>query len=387
MITTEALKELEEQLISLFSQANISFLLGAGCSLCAGLPDMAGLTESVSNNLLGPDSSISSAGKKLLETIKKTYGAATKETPTIEDYLSELIDLDAICDRRDDFGIGGKENEFMGVRYSHEDVHELMRAIKQSICDELSKPVAGIIHHQGFVAGLHRRLRAGAEANKRPINYFVLNYDTLFEDALALEEIRFVDGFRGSSTAWWDLSKVLEESNQLRNIEARVIKLHGSIDWRHSSTSDAPMRIRETVRNLCLEKDAEPIVIYPASAKYREVERDPFAQLMRYFRSTLSITEDHVLGIMGYGFSDNHINTEIKHALETSNGRLSLIVFCGEKSPPEPLADLLNGAYADHLQVFCQNEIYKGSPKPESTEHAIDWYKFEVLSRILGGTK
>jgi len=78
----EALKRLEE----LMTQSRRSFLLGAGCSKCAGLPLTTELTDKTLSNPLLDD-----AAKGILAALRTHFDGASNAN--IEDYLSELIDL------------------------------------------------------------------------------------------------------------------------------------------------------------------------------------------------------------------------------------------------------------------------------------------------------
>jgi DNA-binding CsgD family transcriptional regulator len=77
-----AIDKLEE----LTAQSGRAFLIGAGCSKCAGLPLMEELTEKV----LG-SATLDVTAKEILEGIKLLFEGTSDAN--IEDYLSELIDL------------------------------------------------------------------------------------------------------------------------------------------------------------------------------------------------------------------------------------------------------------------------------------------------------
>jgi hypothetical protein len=87
------LKDTVQDMRDLLSQSRLAFLLGAGCSLKAGLPLMPKLTEEV----LGHDK-IGEKTKELLNEVRKLFSGA--EYATIEDYMSEIVDLLSIAERR-----------------------------------------------------------------------------------------------------------------------------------------------------------------------------------------------------------------------------------------------------------------------------------------------
>src|SRR5258707_4787686 len=82
-----------DKLEQLMTQSGRAFLLGAGCSSCAGLPLTAQLT---SEALASKD--LDTSTKEILTAIQDNFSGA--KGPNIEDYLSELVDLLAIADRR-----------------------------------------------------------------------------------------------------------------------------------------------------------------------------------------------------------------------------------------------------------------------------------------------
>jgi SIR2-like protein len=75
-----------------------------------------------------------------------------------------------------------------------------------------------------FVKNIHS-LRVGKSSGLDQVDYFVLNYDTLIENALSLEKIPYTDGFDGGAVGWWD-----NRTYERRELSARVFKIHGSID-------------------------------------------------------------------------------------------------------------------------------------------------------------
>ena len=90
---SDAVEKFEELLL----QSGRAFLIGAGCSKCAGLPLTAELTTiAIESNKLDETS------KAILAAVKDLFDGAANSH--IEDYLSELVDLLAIADRRSERG-------------------------------------------------------------------------------------------------------------------------------------------------------------------------------------------------------------------------------------------------------------------------------------------
>ena len=375
----------------LFGQPKVSFLIGAGCSLCAGLPFMKTLTETVCNNLnpAQQDDEEKKRAYALLASIRDNYKSL--DNTSIEDFLSEIQDINAILQRQKQKGIENPEYQYNNEKYKPEHTYILLEEIKKNIKVILGQKVNTIKYHRNFCKAIHSDLCRGRERVKHPVNYFLLNYDTLIEDALAIEGISFNDGFVGGATAWWDPTRFGGEEFYLggkRKLEARVYKLHGSIDWIKPQHSEFPIRLRTTVPAEEIVGNGEAVVIYPSSMKYKETQYDPYAQMMMSFRKCLNDFDNNVLVILGYGFNDEHINIEISNGIRNSKGALSVIIFCGTKELPKTLQIWVNDRQINsQILILGKNGIWKDGNKVLSNNEDIEWYKFEKISDLLSGVE
>ena len=187
---SDAVEKFEELLL----QSGRAFLIGAGCSKCAGLPLTAELTTiAIESNKLDETS------KAILAAVKDLFDGAANFH--IEDYLSELVDLLAIADRRSERGASQDQIQMDGNSYSSAQLRMAAEQIKQSISEVIEKQVE-IKTHRAFVRAVHQPIRVGKVAPGSTVDYLVLNYDTVVEDALALERIPFSDGIDGGATGW-----------------------------------------------------------------------------------------------------------------------------------------------------------------------------------------
>ncbi len=203
----------------------------------------------------------------------------------------------------------------------------------------------------------------------------------MLEDALALERISFADGFNGGATGWWD-SKAYNDSST----HAKVYKVHGSIDWCLLDDDLLPRRIRHSLMDSIKR---EPVLIWPASTKYREAQRDPFAQILNMMRRALRPTKNSevVLAIIGYSFNDSHINDELDRALKESDGRLTILVFTNFDKPQGLLDTWLSDPrLKERVRIHTRRGFFHADSKIESNTD-ISWWKFETLIRILGGER
>ena len=216
----------------------------------------------------------------------------------------------------------------------------------------------------------------GRQGISQPVDYLVLNYDTIIEDSLAAARIHYTDGLRGGATAWWDT-----EAFNAEDVSARVFKLHGSINWYRFPGDPSPRRIGTSIK---LENQANmPLLIWPSSTKYQEAQLDLLDRARRALRP--SSGSQRLLVICGYSFGDKHINFEIDRALRESNRNLTIAAFTHEDEPLGLLQDWRNDIQVrDQVLVFSNRGFFHGD-KVQNSEKDLPWWKFEILTSILNG--
>ena len=366
----EAVVKFEE----LLAQSGRAFLIGAGCSKCAGLPLTAELTqEALSSDALDDTT------KAILAAIRDLFVGAADAN--IEDYLSELIDLLAIAERRTSRGATHNTVTLGGVSYGEVLLRTAADQIKNGIAGVIEKSVS-IETHQDFVRAVHRPQRPGKSPSGQTVDYLVLNYDTVLEDALALERVPFADGLDGGVTGWWR-----PQTFDRDGLAARVFKLHGSINWCEFPDDPLPRRVGDRLQIAGVKE--RRILIWPASTKYREAQLDPFAQLTERARRVLrpSGGSQCVLVVCGYRFSDAHINLELDRALRESGGQLTIVVFTSDNEPSGQLATWhKDAAVMEQVLVFANRGFFHGTQSAPTTTDLL-WWKFENITRLLGGER
>ena len=365
---SEEVSKLQE----LITQSIPTFLIGAGCSRCVDIPLTEELTQQIieSNNLC-------EHSKEILSKIQAQF--KDSKSSNIEDYLSEMIDLMSIADRRAARGASGTVLLDGSTEYTLDQVRNAAEQIKQAIVKVVERPV-DLGTHRNFVVSVHRPVRVGIEASPKRADYLILNYDTTVEDSLALEKVPFADGIDGGETGWWDPTTFDRDG-----LAARVFKLHGSVNWYEFQDDPLPRRIGSNVR--LQNSPNQRILIWPASTKYREAQRDPFAQLSNRAWNTLRPDRGRqsLLIICGYSFRDTHVNNEIEKSILESRGDLTVVALVSENKPVGQLGEWhSNPEIGEQLLIFANNGFFHGSYSRES-EHDLVWWKFENLTRILGG--
>jgi len=366
----EAVAKLEELLV----QSGRAFLLGAGCSKCAGLPLTSELTEKALSS-----ESLDATTKAIFAAIRGLFKGAAEAN--IEDYLSELIDLLAIAERRDSRGAAQKEVSLGGASYSAMQLRAAADQIKRGIVGVIDSTVS-IETHRLFVRSVHRPRRPGKTASDQSVDYLVLNYDTILEDALALERIPFSDGLDGGVTGWWNPCTF-----DRNDLAARVCKLHGSINWCEFPDDPLPRRVGTSLQ--IASANDRRVLIWPASTKYRETQLDPYAQLAERARRVLrpSRGSQCVLVVCGYRFGDAHINLELDRALKESAGDLTIVVFTSDNEPRGQLNTWhTDSTVTEQVLIFANRGFFHGSQTFSSAKDLF-WWKFENITRLLGGER
>jgi hypothetical protein len=373
-LKTKPFSEAVDKLEELMTQSGRAFLMGAGCSRCAGLP----LTADLTNSALA-SKQLDASTQEILSAIRGNFAGA--KDPNIEDFLSELVDLLAIAERRALRGATKTDVELATKSYGATSLLEAMEQIKRAIAEVIEKDVS-IETHWKFVKAVHRPVRPGKSAGNQRVDYLVLNYDTLIEDSLALEKVAFADGLDGGVTGWWNADTFSQDG-----LAARVFKLHGSINWSEFQDETLPRRVPKTISG-ATDKNRR-IVIWPASTKYRETQRDPYAQLAALARDALRPTDgsQRVLAVCGYRFGDSHINLELDQALRESKGRLTVVAFSSEDN----LAGMLKKWHEDlsvrDQVLICGKRGFWHGDKVEASTTDLPWWKFENVTRLLGGER
>lgn len=366
-------KDAVDKLEELMTQSGRAFLLGAGCSKCAGLP----LTAQLTSDALA-SAALDATSKEILTSIQTNFAGAS--FPNIEDYLSELVDLLAIADRRTARSATKQEIELGGKTYSAKALLDATEQIKRAIAEVIEKPVS-IETHWEFVKAVHRPVRPGTANGNQRVDYLVLNYDTLIEDALALEKVCFADGLDGGVTGWWNAETFSDE-----RLSARVLKLHGSINWCQFANETLPRRVPKSINGTAVSD--QRIVIWPASTKYRETQLDPYAQLATLARDVLRPRggSQRVLAICGYKFGDSHINLELDRALRESRD-LTLVVFWSDETLDGTLKQWNDDpSVREQVLIYGKNGFWHGDTFNASSTD-LPWWKFENITRLLGGER
>jgi hypothetical protein len=151
LFSSPELKDTVQDMRDLLSQNRLAFLLGAGCSRKAGLPLMPKLTEEV----LGHDK-IGKKTKELLNEVRELFSGA--RCATIEDYMSEIVDLLSIAERRTQRGAKKSKISVGNQETNSAELQTALDKIKQAIYSAIGDKEVDVTTHQQFVRAIHEAI-------------------------------------------------------------------------------------------------------------------------------------------------------------------------------------------------------------------------------------
>ncbi len=372
-----------KQLDELLAASNQSWFFGAGACVNAGIPLMGPLTSHVLLRA-GADND------EAFEILKAVKGELPTESH-IEHILSQLNDYAAIAERSKEKKVivGSQSLELDALRELHK---KILTWIAETIrwgytpanganpeqIGNRDNPVVNIDEHEKFISALFNRSQAGVAERRKAVKIFTINYDTLFEDALALGCFSYWDGFSGGAVAY--RSYHFGDPEPESGFRAHVIKLHGSIDW-YLGDDGRVWRVRD---GDLYPSTSSRVLIYPQATKYLATQRDPFAAQFDLLRRTLGSGAENVLVICGYSFGDEHINKEIELALQQLGNKTTILAF--SKDLNDVLQRWRELSWGKRLYAITEKGLYNGSDgpffPPDETKTR-NWWKFEGVIKIL----
>ena len=296
-ITEEALQTEIAQYLQI---DNLSFLIGAGCSSNkvdgeeTGIPGMEALYDDFFDK--NPKLSILKTemkGKfdKNLEKLLEVMGAVQ--------IVNSISTIDNDIDNK---------------------ISQVQSFIRKRIQSGLNGQVVKDIY-KGFYTKITQRSR------KTPVSIFTTNYD-LFNE-IALDELGFPynNGFTGTYRRKFNPISYnymyVDNMNLNRDVWERVstffnlIKLHGSISWVRKHDEIWEQDYNDI-------QDNETVMIYPTPLKDRTTLMTPYSDLFRVMENKI-VQRNSALIVLGYSFSDDHINRVILNGLAVPSFRL--IIF------------------------------------------------------------
>lgn len=281
----------------------IGFLIGAGAATSIRIddatgkiadkgrpliPDIAGLTEHVFNNVQKSEQETISIIKA---DLKELYG----DNPNIEAILSRIRLLGQAIGNSKLHGLNG--SGFIALATS------ICKIIGSKVGADLPKEDNPYSELVSWIAGTSR---------EHCVEIFTPNYDLLLEEAFERVKYPYFDGFVGGNEPFFDATSIINDNLPTR--WAKIWKIHGSLGW-------------ESKDNRIVRKGGRSAnqMIYPDHLKYDEIQKLPYSALFERLRSFL-LTPDSLLITTGFSFFDAHITAVIQESLN-ANANSAVFAF------------------------------------------------------------
>lgn len=319
------LKEIQNRLVEFFNIKNIHFLFGSGTS-CNAIPNMKGLFKEVLKTLINQKNSL--PRNEFYEEIWREFKSIhhrSRDKGNLEEILGILYSNRTYLDNYSD-----KEKEFkICIELIKSIEYIIFTKINIEFDTEEAKRV--LVNYQTFYQKLALRNK-----DLSRLNIFTTNNDLFNETALDSLNIHYLNGFGGGINKFFNpalfnytfskrMDTSIEKYEPVENM-VNLYKIHGSINWiEDSSNINTFFKIREVSYPEKLEADKKNILIYPTPTKQNKSLGSPYVELFREFQKKLLIPHS-VLFVIGYSFSDEHVNNIIYQALAT-NSTINVVIL------------------------------------------------------------
>jgi hypothetical protein len=358
----------------------LTFLLGSGISIPAGLPSVRQITDAVmAGDGIIERSALSTGyapderrerenGRRIiifLNWLKAQAACRYAEMPNrrvnYEDlaYLADQIADDIGCEYENPAiqpfvrdVLNNLEGIFRNTRSSK--AREELKEIAESAVTYISKTVVSQLPkkpQEEDTRYLEFFAKACRDDSFSEVNLFTLNHDTLLEDFLRNklynDGFEVVDGLRGASNGdgsrrW--CPKVFDRRNRDQKL-LKVFKLHGSIGWIRWEPKSRIHKDKLSTENVdrdrrfvgtykMTETTAGPfyrslppaLILVGTFNKLLKYNSDVFNELHYRFHRALEDKSCKTLVVCGYGFGDKGVNTRIVEWRRRSSEHKLLII-------------------------------------------------------------
>jgi len=328
----------------------VTFLIGAGASIPAGMPTTTELTDKILSGSeyewvnpseeFRPSNTGSSSGgevdrvKNYLKTLKgeldqyyskkkvvnyeDLYSCALTVERCVSAQLHDRPHVRALVDRLSPKLVGLGATNDQEIKDLSERAVEYMRCV-------VAKSLRN--HGRSFA---HLDVLLGASNSERvcELDIATLNHDLLIEECLTQNGIAYADGFEGQrcEDRQWN-----PETFKCEDCKTRLLKLHGSIDWYQCFTSDPQRRYRyfavpfdrplEPKRKNGTDwaltgASYSPRMLIGNENKVQQYTRSLFIELHCRFYNALRRSD--LIVVTGYGFGDDGINYQLLSQVPTN---------------------------------------------------------------------
>lgn len=201
----------------------------------------------------------------------------------------------------------------------------------------------------------------------KQVNIFTTNIDLFSEKALENTGIEFNDGFHGRFNPRYDAGnfkksyykKSLHYENTSEIPVFNILKLHGSLTWRKKDNEiylDHSLGlVREIQSNLNTPSFEDSykklMVVNPSKQKFEDtLLNEYYYDLLRIYSNELE-KENCVLFVMGFSFTDEHIQG-LTLRVANSNPTLKVYIFCHTSTVSPIFKNLENSAKNKNIEII-----------------------------------
>ena len=342
----------------MFRDDDIIFLLGAGCSVEAGIPSTTEMIADIEKKIRSEDSdwgkykniyNLTKASIFYSRGIRGIYNHSLNIEEVVN-ILNELIKQDEIPLLPFIGTWNPKLTAIAGDNFNN------IKKFRDMIVDQLknwidlesyndSKYYKGFFNFQ--------------QSLEFPLRIFSLNYDLCLEETIKEKQL-IERGFDPDKRSWhWSRFDVNPN-------EAKIFlyKLHGSIDWKRDKNGNV---LKEVHGNF-----NKPELIFGTNYKLQYI--DPYLFYTYEFRKW-SLECKYII-VIGYGFNDEHINGILKQAVETNDKRT--IVVVSKNNTQDNILKALNLSNQKSQIVVPEGDL--------SAKQFLENLSIEKLSSMIGVT-
>ena len=202
----------------------------------------------------------------------------------------------------------------------------------------------------------------------KQVNVFTTNIDIFSEKALEETGIDFNDGFHGRFNPVFNLGnfkksyfqKSLHYENTCEIPVFNIVKLHGSLNWKHDTLKDKIYLDQnlEIVRKVhsslstpgFVDDYKNLMIVNPTKDKFEDtLIKQYYYDLLRIYSNELE-KENSILFVMGFSFADEHIR-EMTERVAGSNPTLKVYIFA-HSSPSSTYNSMVEGAKNRNIEVI-----------------------------------
>ncbi|TXL03598.1 hypothetical protein BMR07_14765 [Methylococcaceae bacterium CS1] len=352
--TKNSLDAIKQKMAEFSNVKNVSFLLGAGVSSGAIL-DMKGMHDEISQDI----NKNTNLEDKTKDLYKKLSG----------DNLEKVLGV-----------LYAKKHFLEGTikpdKTEKDSVNELINHIQDQMFFKINIDLLG--EKAAETLSLYKKLYQKVALRNKDlsrINIFTTNNDLFNEKALDNLNINYNNGFGGGLERVFNPARFnytfskkidanLEKFEPLENM-VYLYKLHGSISWIEKEGNSLFNTQEVPIEGGTEKQNKEHVLIYPTPLKQNQSLGSPYSDLIREFQTKLA-QPNSVLFIIGYSFSDEHLNNIIYQSL-ASNSSISVVIF---------------GKYEDcPLSKINDNRIYRIFGESETGEN-IHYFE-SIVNKLL----